>query len=425
MSEKVSRRQFIGKSSGMMAASALAAYGVSRSAVAATETLRVGLIGCGGRGTGAARQALLADENTKLVALGDYFSEKAQESLKNLQDSEVGDRVEVAPDHVFIGLDNYRNVAEACDVVVMAAPPQFRPKHLRAVVDAGCHAFVEKPIAVDSPGVRSVWDTCKLAEEKGLNIVSGLCYRYQFRKQETMKRVHDGAIGAIVAMQTTYNTGGLWHRGRKPEWNDLEYQLQNWIYFCWLSGDHINEQHIHSLDKIAWAMGDAYPIKATASGGRILRTDEKFGNVYDHFNTVYEWENGVKGFSSCRQWEKAATDVSDHLFATNGTANIQAGTIEPRKGKKWRYEPEGPDDMYQNEHNALFAAIRNGDTINNGDYMCKSTLMAIMGRMSAYTGKVVTWKDAWNSEESLAPSNYEQGEVPIAPIPRPGGIVEA
>lgn len=384
------------------------------------DLLRVGLIGCGSRGNGAARQALLADPDTKLTALGDAFSDVVEDSYRKFTQSGVSERVDVPPERRFSGFDAYKGVIEHSDVVVLATPPGFRPIHIRAAVDALKHVFCEKPVAVDAAGVRSVLDTCRRAREKGLNVVSGLCYRYEFRKEETMKRIHDGAIGEIVAMETVYNTTGLWHRGRNPEWSEMEYQIRNWLYFDWLSGDHIVEQHIHSLDKLAWAMGDEYPVKATASGGRIVRTDPKFGNVYDHFNTTYEWANGVKGFSSCRQWDNSSTNVSDHLFGTKGKADIQRGIIVTRKGKKWRYRGEGVDDMYQNEHNALFAAIRKGDLLDNGEYMCKSTMMAIMARMSAYTGRTLTWDEALESQVELAPPAYEWGDLPLRPVPQPG-----
>lgn len=384
------------------------------------DLLRVGLIGCGSRGNGAARQALLADPDTKLVALGDAFSDVVEDSYRKFTQSGVSERVDVPPERRFSGFDAYKGVIEHSDVVVLATPPGFRPIHIRAAVDALKHVFCEKPVAVDAAGVRSVLDTCRRAREKGLNVVSGLCYRYEFRKKETMMRIHDGAIGEIVAMETVYNTTGLWHRGRNPEWSEMEYQIRNWLYFDWLSGDHIVEQHIHSLDKLAWAMGDEYPVKATASGGRIVRTDPKFGNVYDHFNTTYEWANGVKGFSSCRQWDNSSTNVSDHLFGTKGKADIQRGIIVTRKGKKWRYRGEGVDDMYQNEHNALFAAIRKGDLLDNGEYMCKSTMMAIMARMSAYTGRTLTWDEALESQVELAPPAYEWGDLPLRPVPQPG-----
>jgi len=382
------------------------------------EMLRVGLVGCGGRGTGAAVNALRADPNVKLVAMGDAFADHLENSLKNLQgNAEVGARVDVDEEHKFVGFDAYQKVIDSCDVILLATSPHFRPLHVAAAVEAGKHLFVEKPIATDAPGVRSVLESAQKAKAAGLSMVSGLCYRYERKKQETVQRVWDGAIGDIVALQTTYNTNGLWHRGNKDTWSEMEYQMRNWLYFAWLSGDHITEQHIHSLDKIAWVM-QGYPVKATASGGRSVRTDEKWGNIYDHFNTVYEWENGVRCFSSCRQWNGASTDVSDFVYGTKGTAALQRARITGED--KWRWRSEEPDDMYQNEHDALFASIRKGDALNNGEYMCNSTLMAIMARMSAYTGKTVTWEEALNSKEDLSPATYDWTSLEMRPIARPG-----
>lgn len=415
------RRQFL------RAGGALAAAGSTLpSALGATlradskETLNVGLVGCGGRGGGAAVNALRADPNVKLVALGDAFPDFLTSKLGSLKAiGDIADRIDVPEDRQFVGFDAYKGVIDSCDVVLLATSPHFRPLHVEYAVEHGVHAFVEKPIATDAVGVRRVWAASEKAREKGLSISSGLCYRYQFAKQETFKRVHDGMIGDITAMECTYNTGGLWHRGRKAEWSEMEYQMRNWLYFTWLSGDHIAEQHIHSLDKLAWAMQDDYPVKCTASGGRIVRTDEQWGNIYDHFNTVYEWGNGVKGFSSCRQWVGADANVSDFAYGTKGTAALQSHRINT-EGEKWRYRGEGPDDMYQNEHDALFAALRAGERIDNADYMCKSTMMAIMARMSAYTGKTVTWDQAWNSELDLSPAAYEWGDVPQRPVAQPG-----
>jgi predicted dehydrogenase len=384
------------------------------------DLLRVGLVGCGGRGTGAALNALLADPDTRLVALADTFSDHLESCLATLQGTpEIAARVDVPPERRFVGWEAYRGVIDACDVVLLATSPHFRPLHLAAAVEAGRHLFVEKPIAVDAPGVRAVHAACRTAHEKGLSVVSGLCYRYQHAKRETIARIRDGALGEILALQCTYNAEGLWHRGRKPEWSEMEYQMRNWIYFTWLSGDHIAEQHIHSLDKLAWAMGDEYPVKISASGGRAVRTGPEYGNVYDHFNTVYEWGNGVRAFSSCRQWSGTSTDVSDWVFGTRGRANIQAHRIEAGPWQ-WRYESEEPDDMYQNEHDELFAAIRAGKPIDNSDYMCKSTLMAIAGRMSAYTGRTISWDEAWSSQESLTPPAYAWGPSDGGPLAQPG-----
>jgi predicted dehydrogenase len=414
-----SRRDFM-KVSGALAAATLAT-GAAREARAAEggEVLRVGLVGCGGRGGGAAREALLADPNTKLVALGDTFRDQAEMTLKKFKGSDLDKQVAVDDDHIFVGFDAYKQVIDACDVVVLAAAPGFRPAHLRAALESGKHVFCEKPIAVDPWGVRHVMESCALAREKKLNVVSGLCYRYENAKRDTIKRIQDGAIGDILTIQTTYNTGALWHKKRQDDWSDVEYMIRNWLYFDWLSGDHINEQHIHSLDKMMWVLGDVPPVKATSSGGRVQRTDPKFGNAYDHFNTVYEWESGVKAFSSCRQWESCSTDVSDHITGTGGTAELQSHTITPRGGTAWKHEKQESDNMYQNEHNALFQSIRAGGVIVD-EYMCTSTLVAIMGRMAAYTGKSLSWEQVLNSTLNLVPETLEWGPMAMNPIAVPG-----
>lgn len=413
------RRDFLrGAAAG---AAAVTTFGILNPARAqGGDVLRVGLIGCGGRGTGAAREALLADPNTQLVAVADAFADMADSAVKKLKtDRKIADRIVVDDGHKFVGFDAYKGVIDSCDVIVHATPPGFRPQHVRACVEAGKHVFTEKPVAVDAPGVHSVMESCKMARDKGLCMVSGLCYRYQFAKRETIKRLQDGAIGDIITMQTTYNTGGLWHKGRNDAWSEMEYQIRNWLYFDWLSGDHINEQHIHSLDKIMWLMQDAAPVKCTASGGRAQRTDPKYGNIYDHFNGVYEWENGVRCFNSCRQWESTSTDVSDWVFGTNGVANIQEHYIRTNDGKEWKYESKEEDNMYQNEHNAFFAAIRNGEA-RVDEYMCSSTMFAILARMSAYTGKSLTWEEALNSKQDLTPKEIGWVDVPVNPLPVPG-----
>ena len=416
-----SRRDFL-KTSAALSAATFAIGSARAQAQQGGEVLRVGLIGCGGRGTGAARQALAADPNAQLVALGDAFPDQVESALNKLKSAEpeIASRVVVDPEHMFSGFDNYLNVIASCDVVLLAAPPAFRPQHLRAAVESGKHVFCEKPVAVDAVGVRSVRESSEMAKAKNLNLVTGLCYRYERKKQDTIKRIHDGAIGDILSLQTSYNTGGLWHRGDDPKWSRMEYQMRNWLYFTWLSGDHINEQHIHSLDKIAWCMGNEYPAKATASGGRVVRVDPMYGNIYDHFNTTYEWANGVKCFSSCRQWPSTSTDVSDHLIGTKGSAHLMEHTIQVRGGDTWTWNGEEPDDMYQNEHNALFAAIRKGDVINDGEIMCNSTLMAIMGRMSAYTGQTLTWEQVSNSQLDLFPKRQEWYDIETPPIAVPG-----
>ena len=422
-----SRRSFLRQgglatSAALCAGAQLPASAASLAGFGARETLRVGLVGCGGRGSGAAANALNADPDTQLVALGDAFADQLRSSLNNLRASDFGDRVVVDDEHQFVGFDAYKHVIDSCDVVILATSPHFRPLHMEYAVQKGVHLFVEKPVAVDAKGVKRVLEACRVAKQKGLSVVSGLCYRYQFAKQATFERLHGGAIGDITALDCTYNTGTLWHKGTRkdhPEWSEMEYQMRNWLYFTWLSGDHIAEQHIHSLDKVMWAMGDTPPAKITASGGRIQRTDPKWGHIYDHFNSVFEWDSGVKAFSSCRQMAGCSTNVSDFAYGTKGVAELQSHRI--RGADKWRWRGDGPDDMYQNEHDALFRSIRAGEPISrDGDYMCKSTMLAIAGRMAAYTGQTITWDQAMNSELDLSPPAYDWIELEDVPVAIPG-----
>jgi predicted dehydrogenase len=398
---------------------------------AGSDEVKVGLIGAGGRGRGAASQALTAEPYAKLVAVADAFPDRAADAVKMLEaqvDPEssigIGNRVEVPSEKQFAGLDAYKKVIDLSDVVILTSTPHFRPRHLRAAVEAGKHVFCEKPVAVDPVGVRSVLETAKMAEEKNLCLVSGLCWRYDPVIRATFEKLHDGMVGDITAMECTYNTGGVWdpRKTREQCKSEMEYQIRNWYYYTWLSGDFNTEQHVHSLDKMQWAMHDKPPVSVRASGGRQVRTDKKYGNIYDHFNVVYEYENGVKAFSSCRHWPNSAGEVSDRIFGTKGTVHINSGRtkIVDLKGETiWKYDGK-KENMYQVEHNELFKAIREGKTINNGTYMSYSTMMAISGRMSAYTGKKLTWDQCMESELDLTPEKYEFGEAPEVEIAIPG-----
>ena len=415
--ENLSRRTFVKNTAGVLAGATLASYVTPLAYAAGSDVIRVGLIGCGGRGTGAAVNALQADEGVKIVALGDVFADHLARSRKNLENSDFADRVDVTDERSFTGFDAYKGVIAHSDVVILTTPPHFRPAHIEAAIEAGVHVFAEKPAAVDPAGVRRVIEATKRAQEKNLCFVSGFCYRYDQPKQELMARIHEGAIGDITALQCTYNTGALWHKGRNPAWSDMEWQLRNWLYFTWLSGDHIAEQSCHSIDKTLWAMKDVPPAKCTASGGRIVRTSPDYGDVFDHFNSVFEWDGGVKCFHSCRQWAGADSDVSDYAFGTKGTAALQHHRISGEN--EWRFKGK-PENMYVREHRALFGALRKGEVLNNGDYMYKSTLMAIMARMSAFTGKTITWQQALESKLDLTPPSYEFGPLPVGPIAQPG-----
>jgi myo-inositol 2-dehydrogenase/D-chiro-inositol 1-dehydrogenase len=371
-------------------------------------TLRVGLIGCGGRGTGAAGNALRADAQVELVAIGDAFPEPIEKSLKTLRaNAELSPKVKVAPENCFVGFDAYQKViASGVDVVLLTAPPGFRPQHLQAAVAAGKHIFAEKPVAVDATGVRSVLASAAEAKQKNLSIVAGFCYRYNVGVRAFMEQIHNGAIGDIRVIHTTYNTAGVWSKPRQPDWTDMEWQMRNWYYFTWLSGDHIVEQAVHNVDKMAWLMKDVPPVSCMAIGGRQVRTEPQFGHIYDHFGVVYDYEQDVRAFHFCRQQANTAADNSDHVWGADGVGHIVRAFTGPFviRGKiNWRHREEKMRDMYQFEHDELFASIRSGKPINDGERMAHSTLLAIMGRQAAYTGQVVTWEEALNSKEDLFP----------------------
>jgi len=415
-SSNTNRRDFLKTTSSTLAAAGALAGGLSigRSAHAAgDDLLRVGLIGCGGRGTGAAINALGADKNCKLVAMADAFPDRLQSSLAGLK-KRAPDQVAVDADHCFVGFDaGEKLIHSGVDVVLLAEPPHFRPMHLKAAIESGKHVFCEKPVAVDAPGVRSVLATAEEAKKKNLNIVSGLCWRYDKGVQETMKRVLDGAIGDIKSIQETYLTGTVWHRARQPGWTEMFYQMRNWYYFSWLSGDFNNEQAVHSLDKASWAMHDEPPVVAWGLGGRLVRTDPEYGDIYDHHAVVYEYANGVHVHAYCRQMAGCFSDVTDLFAGTKGSANILKNSIKGEN--KWRYRGPKPS-MYDLEHQALFGAIRSGQTINNGVYMARSTMLAILGRMVNYTGQKLTWDRALNSQQTLAPTTYAfDATPPIVP----------
>ena len=406
------RRGFLKTSTGLAVGASLASTLAAPRAVHAgvNETVRVGLIGAGSRGTSAAENALNASKDNVLVAVGDAFDDVGRRSVKKLRRLEhCKDRVQVDDDRVFSGFDAYKEVIDSgVDVVLLAEPPHFRPKHLAYAVGAGKHAFVEKPIAVDAPGVRSIIDTCSKAQEKGLAIVSGLCWRYHPAVQETMRRIiEDKAIGDIVSIQSCYNANTLWHRGDKPKWSRMEYQVRNWLYFNWLSGDHINEQAIHSLDKTAWLQGDVPPVKAFGTGGRQQRTGPMFGDVFDHHTVFYDYPNGVQVSFMCRQQNDCSNYVDEYVLGTKGSAQILQYRIDGEN--PWHYDGPDADNigvMYDLEHEAHFNSIRDGRPINDGQFMCNSTMIGIMGRMCTYTGQTLTWDQCINSQERLGPTEY-------------------
>jgi predicted dehydrogenase len=425
-----SRRDFLRTSSLLGAALATGVAG-SGAHAAGGDTIRIGLIGCGGRGTGAAEDALNAGKDIKLVAMGDMFREALEASRSSLRQA-GGTQFDVPDDRCFVGFDAYKQVIDSgVDLVILATPPGFRRVHLRAAVEAGKHTFVEKPVAVDGPGVRSVIASCEEAKKKGLAVGSGLCWRFHDAMRETVKRIQDGAVGEIVNLQCTYNV----QNAKVPfafdpkKWSEMEWQIRNWYYFSWLSGDFNVEQHVHSLDKMAWVMKDVYPVRAVGTGGRQVRTGPECGNIYDHHVVQYEFPDGTRCFSQCRQQNGTYTEVTDTIYGTKGVAVLLGPgsnrnwtmRFHDKSQKPWRYPRNGEAiNMYREEHKELFASIRAGKPINNGGFMSKSTLMGIMGRMATYTGQPVTWEQALNSKEDLSPKNYAFGPNPVLPPAIPG-----
>jgi predicted dehydrogenase len=411
----VSRREFVKVAAAASAAAAIPApMGLfARGA----DTIKVGVIGCGGRGTGATLDCLNADPGVEVVALGDLVPDRVESALKKLK-SAFPNRVNVPASRCFTGFENYLGVCSCPDVnlIVTATPPGFRPIHLKAAIDAGKHIFMEKPVAVDPVGVRSVIATSDLAKNKGLAIVAGTQRRHQKLYLELMKRIQDGQIGEIVAAQCYWNMGDLWVRKREPNMTDMEWQCRNWLYFTWLSGDHIVEQHVHNIDVVNWAIG-AMPKNIMGMGGRQVRVAPEYGNIFDHFFVEFEYPNGVRVASVCRQTKGCAERVEERIVGTKGVA-LSSGEI--RGEKPWKFE-EKEIDPYVLEHVDLIASIRDGKVLNEGRQIAESTMCAIIGRMSAYTGRAISWEWAMNSSKlDLSPAKYEFGPNPVEPAAIPG-----
>jgi predicted dehydrogenase len=415
------RRDFLKGSTAVATGAAMAAgFAVPLVHAAGSQTLKVGLVGCGGRGSGAAEQALTADPGNKLVAVADAFQDRIDDHLAGIKGSKLGAQVDVPRDRQYAGFDAYKQVIDQVDVVLLTTPPHFRPIHLAYAVQKGVHAFVEKPMAVDGPGLRKFIEAVKQAKARNLSVVNGFCWRYDIARRETMKRVLEGQVGDIRAIETTYNSQGVWEprKTRAECSSDMEYQMRNWYYYCWLSGDHIVEQAVHGIDTMGWATGDRDPIRCWAVGGRQSRTDAKYGNIWDHFSVVYEYPDNVRGYHHCRHWVNTPNQVKDYILGAKGMADVFGNSITGEN--KWRYRAAKKPDMYQVEHNEMFAAIRAGKPINNGEHAAHTTLLALMGRTAAYTGKVVTPEFVLTSKEDLSPPKYEFGPLVAPAIPVPG-----
>ena len=421
-SSNLSRRSFLQSTAAVGAAATLASLGTNFAHAAGKERIRVGMVGCGGRGTGAARDSMSASPLVEIVAMGDLFADRVAEKRKVL--STIGEKGEPNPqfkvtdETAFTGFDAYKKVIDQdIDYVILTEPPGFRPDHFRYAIEKGRHVFAEKPVAVDPAGIRKFRETGKLADQKKLSVVGGFCFRRDRTHMETIKKVHEGAVGDIVSGNSYYNVGYLWQHARKPEWTDLEYQIRNWLYYTWLSGDLIVEQNIHRIDIQNWIMKGP-PVKAYGMGGRQVRTDPAYGHIYDHFSVEFEYANGVKINNMCRQMDGCDPKVSEIYFGTKGTVDPASGRIN---GKRPDKKPDPLSLAYRQEHVDLVNAITSGQHTNDSEQLCDSTLTGIMGRMSAYTGKEVTWEQVRDSKLDLWPKQeLAFGPFPTPPVAMPG-----
>lgn len=423
--EHSTRRDFLKTSTVAAAGMGLQLSLASGLYAAGDDTLKLGLVGCGGRGTGAAREALKADSNTKLVAVADAFRKPIDYSIDNLkQVEEIAERVQVDEDHKFVGIDAYQKVIDSCDVVLLTTPPGFRPVHLKAAVAANKHIFTEKPMATDVPGVRSVMESVKLAKEKKLGILAGFCWRYDYARRELFQRIHDGQIGDVVGIYGRYLTGPVKPmpapESRPKGITDLEWMVRNWYNFVWLSGDGLVEQAVHTVDWLAWTMKDVMPTSCTAVGGRQI--PQPGGNIWDHIEINYVWGNsvGTRAFLAQRQIPGCFNETALTVIGSKGTGHIGGRGVMITGEKPWQYDGKS-NNMYQTEHDEFFASLRRGQPLNDGDRMVSSTLMGIMGRTAGYTGLEITWDMIMNSQEALVPEIVDWNtEVKVPPTAQPG-----
>ncbi|MGE3110046.1 MAG: Gfo/Idh/MocA family protein [Phycisphaerales bacterium] len=384
--------------------------------------IKVGVIGCGGRGTGALVNSLEGSPDTVIHAVGDVFKDRLDGAMGEISKlpSELKERCQIG-DRQFVGFDAYKQViGSGIDLAILATPPHFRPMHFEAAINAGKHVFFEKPVAVDPAGIRKVIAAAQHATEKGLSVVTGTQRRHQTSYLEAMKRVEGGAIGKVVAANCWWNQGDLWHREHDPKWSDMEWQLRNWLYFTWLSGDHIVEQHVHNIDVCNWAIGST-PLRCVALGGRQVRTQPQFGHIFDHFAVQYEYADGVVMNSQCRQIVGCVNKVAEQIIGTDGILNTADPNAQIVGKNPWKHDSKKNNAPYVQEHTDLVASVLGeGPRLNEGKRVAESTLTAIMGRMAAYTGKEVTWEFAMNSKLDLSPPAYEFGSLPVPDVAMPG-----
>jgi myo-inositol 2-dehydrogenase / D-chiro-inositol 1-dehydrogenase len=415
-----SRRDFLKTSGVAVAGGALAGtLGIAKSAHAASsDTVKVALIGCGGRGSGAAGDCLSAKESVRIVAMADLFEDMLKNSFRDLK-ARFNDRIDVTDDRKFVGFDAYQKAIDAgCDMVILATPPGFRPIHFEAAVKAGKHVFMEKPVATDAPGVRQVLAAAEESKKKNLAVGVGLQRRHQKGYIETIKRLQDGAIGDILAARVYWNGTTPWVRTRAKlaeqygrPLTEMEYQCRNWYYFTWICGDHICEQHIHNMDVINW-LKNGHPVKANGMGGCEVRKGKDYGETFDHHFVEFEYADGSRMFSQCRHIEGCWSSVSEHVHGANGTCDIGGYRIRANGSEVWRHNGRGDANPYRQEHVDLLESIAAGKPINEAEYGAHSTMTAILGRMCTYSGVDITWEDALNSTKNLLPTEWSFNAVP-------------
>ncbi|GGH17585.1 Gfo/Idh/MocA family oxidoreductase [Sphingobacterium alkalisoli] len=418
------RRDFI-KSSSIIAGSAAVTMTSASSVFAAgNDAIKVALIGCGGRGTGATADALESGQNVRIVAMADAFQDNLDTSLKNLK-QKYNEKIDVPQSRQYVGFDGYKSAIKDADVVILATPPGFRPIHFEEAVKAGKHVFMEKPVAVDIPGIRKVLIAAAEAKKKKLNVVVGLQRRYQKNYKETIQRIQDGAIGDIVSGQVYWNSGGVWVRPRKPNQTEMEYQMRNWYYFNWLCGDHIVEQHVHNIDIANWIKGK-YPVSIEGTGSRAQRDGKEYGEIYDNFAVELTYDDGTVVYSQCRHFEGIHNRVDETFQGTKGRVYLSAGNqgvLWDAKGNEiYRHNGRGDANPYRQEHVELFDAIAKGEyKFENAEYGAYSTLTGIIGRLACYSGKVIKWDQAIQSEIDLMPTTYTWESLPKI-LPDENGI---
>lgn len=418
---KVSRRNFV-KNTAIVAGGMLTLpLDVAASAhVLGDDALKIALVGCGGRGTGAAMQALSTKENVKLVAMADAFKDRLDSCFMNLS-KKFGetDRLMVKDENKFVGFDAYKSAIDLADVVILTTTPGFRPMHFEYAVSKNKHIFMEKPVATDAHGIRKVLAAAEVAKQKKLNVVVGLQRHYQKNYLACLDHIQDGKMGQIVSGQVYWNSGGVWVRERQEGQTEMEYQMRNWYYFNWLCGDHIVEQHIHNIDVANWFIGE-FPLHAQGMGGREVRKGKDHGEIFDHHFVEFTYPSGAVISSQCRHQKGCITNVSESFQGTKGkiyTDSQNKGIISGYDGSTF-YEHQGEEDPnpYQTEHDELFASIKAGNVISDAEHAAKTTMTAILGRMATYSGQMITFDDALNKGRSIMPNQYSwDADPPVLP----------